>query len=427
MAEFNEEQYDAFLTHARSLFTPFKPILLVELFKGRSEIVSRIVSELKSGGRHIILFGDRGVGKTSLANLISFFGHFATGDVVLHRCVQGSTFDTISADILRKLGITHVPISRTSIQENTADIDLRVLTLSIGHTTTEESSPVDRFIFTPNSIAQYLENESKLIILDEFDRIDDARTRVAVADLIKQLSDADCTSRILIVGVSESVESLIGDHPSISRTLAQVRLGRMRPDEIAEILIDGLAALNVRCGRSHIDRIVATVDGFPHFAHLLGLEICSVIADRLIEGIGEPIVSTDDYRNALIRAIEGAQESLRLSYQRATETVRKKSDGYVHVLEGMAIADKVDVQINELLANINALFGTSYKQQSISNWLGVLVNERKVLLRTRVGFYKFADPMMRAYVRMIMGEKQIVGEGQYQKVFPFMVSPDMND
>ena len=77
MEAFNDEQYADFVALAKQQFTPFRPIQLVELFKGRKEIVQRVVGELQSPGRHVILYGDRGVGKTSLANLISFFGHLS--------------------------------------------------------------------------------------------------------------------------------------------------------------------------------------------------------------------------------------------------------------------------------------------------------------------------------------------------------------
>ena len=418
--KFTDEQYNDFMRLAREQFTPFRPIQLVELFKGRSETVRRIVNELQSPGRHIILYGDRGVGKTSLANLIPFFGHFRIDDAIIHRCNKSTTFDTICADVLRKLGITHVPISRTVVHEGSVDVNLQMLTIALGTSQTEELKSLEGFLFSPNVVAEHLEGKSKLIILDEFDRIDNVATGVAVADLIKQLSDSGAATRIVIVGVADSVEHLIGSHASIARSLAQVQLQRMLPSELKLILTDGFAALGLAFSESLIDSIVNTADGFPHFAHLLGLNLAEVVADRLYDAGGGRGITTKDYADALVRAIEGAQESLRIQYRKATETVRKKSDGYVQVLEGMAIADKTEVQINELLGNINALFGTEFKQQNISNWLGVLVNDRAVLLRQRVGFYKFADPMMRSYVRMIMGEKQLVGDTKYQQVFPFM-------
>lgn len=424
MGHFNDQQYYEFMKRAKDQFTPFTPIQLVELFKGRSEIIRKIVTELQSPGRHIILFGDRGVGKTSLANLTGFYAEFRSDRTLVHRCTTTSTFDTICADLLRKIGIHHVPVSKTIECQGTMELDLSAINISLGLTSTEELQALQPFLLTPNLVAEHIADRQLLVILDEYDRVESSATNVAISDLIKHLSDAGASTRLMIVGVSESVETLIGNHPSIARNIAQVHLQRMRPNELRPILVDGFQQLDITYDDSVLDSIIATSDGFPHFAHLLGLKICEVLADRLYES-DDPSkkVSEQCLSAALERAIEGTQESLRLAYQKATETVRKKSDGYVQVLEGMAAAEKTEVQINELLTNINGLFGTSFRQQNISNWLGVLVNDRKVLLRPRVGYYKFADPMMRAYVRMIMGEKRLSGDTFYQQLLPFMLVP----
>ncbi|WP_367379138.1 AAA family ATPase, partial [Halomonas sp. PR-M31] len=51
----------------RDIFTPHTPVDEVKHFFGREEEASRLVSVVNSPGQHILLYGDRGVGKTSLA------------------------------------------------------------------------------------------------------------------------------------------------------------------------------------------------------------------------------------------------------------------------------------------------------------------------------------------------------------------------
>jgi putative ribosome biogenesis GTPase RsgA len=51
------------------VFTPHTPVNLVELFLGRTEEVQSIVAQINTPGQHSLLFGDRGVGKSSLVFL----------------------------------------------------------------------------------------------------------------------------------------------------------------------------------------------------------------------------------------------------------------------------------------------------------------------------------------------------------------------
>src|SRR5438132_13610236 len=51
-------------------FTPGAPIDSRELFAGREKQVDRVISIIFQKGSHPVLFGERGVGKTSLTNTI---------------------------------------------------------------------------------------------------------------------------------------------------------------------------------------------------------------------------------------------------------------------------------------------------------------------------------------------------------------------
>src|SRR5216683_2158855 len=53
-----------------SAFSPSAPIDSRALFAGRREQVNRTISAVFQRGQHVVLFGERGVGKTSLANTL---------------------------------------------------------------------------------------------------------------------------------------------------------------------------------------------------------------------------------------------------------------------------------------------------------------------------------------------------------------------
>ena len=56
--------------NASKVFTPAAPVDEQKLFSGRIEQLRQVVDVVNQKGQHAIIFGERGVGKTSLANII---------------------------------------------------------------------------------------------------------------------------------------------------------------------------------------------------------------------------------------------------------------------------------------------------------------------------------------------------------------------
>jgi len=404
MGTFSSQQYADFTDRAAKLFLPFTPIDLLELFKGRVAVIRKLHEELSSPGRHAVLFGDRGVGKTSMANLMPFF--IGTPDDRTHtvRCSKESTFDSMLAKVLCESGVTHVSGVFTEEELRGISFGGSGVRLNATNSKTTEYQPVDGpFRITPQMICQHIGEDERLIVIDEYDRVTNEPTHAAIADLIKQFSDMGSPAKILLVGVAESVSTLLGSHESIVRCVAEVKLRRMEPEELREILTYGFTELGLDCGVEIENRIVELSDGFPHFTHLLGLKCCRAVANRCHDYSDQPVaVKAVDYRNALRQAIQDSDQTLKSAYREATETTRKKSEIFARVVEGIAISDSKEVQVNEIVHNINEIYDTDLKPQAISYHLGKLTADDRssILERSRTGFYKFANPMMRAFVRM---------------------------
>jgi ABC-type branched-subunit amino acid transport system ATPase component len=62
-----------YVADINSIFTPGSPIDSRDLFAGRTKQVEKVISTIFQKGSHAILFGERGVGKTSLANTLFDF------------------------------------------------------------------------------------------------------------------------------------------------------------------------------------------------------------------------------------------------------------------------------------------------------------------------------------------------------------------
>lgn len=58
---------------AGRVFSPAAPVDERDLFAGRITQLRRVIDVVNQRGQHAIIFGERGVGKTSLANVISSY------------------------------------------------------------------------------------------------------------------------------------------------------------------------------------------------------------------------------------------------------------------------------------------------------------------------------------------------------------------
>src|SRR5438874_2079299 len=63
------EEKSALKAMALQLFSPRTPINTADLFSGRRAQIQKTVNAIRQPGAHAVIYGERGVGKTSLANV----------------------------------------------------------------------------------------------------------------------------------------------------------------------------------------------------------------------------------------------------------------------------------------------------------------------------------------------------------------------
>lgn len=90
-------------------FTPSAPIDDLALFAGRSDQVGDVISGVVQKGQHVAIYGERGVGKTSLGNILADL--FDAPDLpeliaVKVNCGTDDNFETLWHGIFRELRIS---------------------------------------------------------------------------------------------------------------------------------------------------------------------------------------------------------------------------------------------------------------------------------------------------------------------------------
>src|SRR5690606_20895881 len=90
------------LERAHRIFVPSSPIREAGRLFGRHEQLQRVRRELLSPGRCVFIFGDRGVGKTSLAQTAAYLVNRTEEEPVLVNCYNAS-FSQVMTKVVRDL------------------------------------------------------------------------------------------------------------------------------------------------------------------------------------------------------------------------------------------------------------------------------------------------------------------------------------
>lgn len=379
----------------RNVFTPHTPINQESLFRGRSSEVQQILSTLNTPGQHVLLFGDRGVGKSSLANIASSKLIKITGkELIIKRCSKSDTFVSIFEEVLMKCG---VDIS-ISTKKNTNNLTFSKLGFGCEYST-ERNGVSDR-AQSPSWVCNKVKDNNILLLIDEFDAISNNDDKHKIAEVIKLLSDSNSSFKIFIVGIAESAEELTSGHPSVQRCLKEIKLSKMSMRELADIINSGSIRLKLNFTRDAKFRICRLSSGYPHFTHLIALKAAEM---AIINEMKE--IDIDLVNSAIEKSISDCENSLRQSYD---ETVKSSSTMVVYrkVLYATALCYDEFIRSKDIKFVFKFLFDEDITQQRLNQYLSKLVSNSndKILRRLTKGVYRFTDPRMSAYIRLVQSD-----------------------
>lgn len=279
-------------------FTPTQPRQGRRQIVGRQTELSRILQALQEDRSHVVLYAERGRGKTSLTNMV--VEALRRGDVVVarHTCDADSNFDTILRGLMRDL-----PSSLLAAQEHDANAEGCEQALP-----NRDLRPGDAV-----SLPSRLLCPSLVCVIDEFDRVEDPATRTRIADAIKQLSDRDVDLRFLIVGVSENLDQILGQHPSIQRNVLGVHLPLFTDRDVSLLIAKGARESGFSFSDVGVARIVGLARGMPYMAQLLALRLVQAASQR-----DDTVVSDEDFESAIAGLVADANPRVLVLYSELT-------------------------------------------------------------------------------------------------------------
>jgi Cdc6-like AAA superfamily ATPase len=395
---------DQFETLLRTTLSPTTPIRSPEHLRGREKKLEDIRRALVQPGRSVFVYGDRGVGKTSLAQTAAFEHQSSSKPPVLIGCDASSTFGRVAQQITtRLLGLDATLIK--SSNELKGALSSSGLNVEARRSTDKGPVPfpqsVDEAI---NMLLQAAKQHSSqpVIVVDEFERVKEDGERALFADLIKQTGDQSMPFKLIFCGVASSLGELLDAHHSCYRYLVTVELERLLPAPRFEIINEASNAVGVSIEASSLGRISAISDGFPHYIHL--------IAEKLLWEIfsdPEPITVSNPthYLQAIKAAVLDIEAKLKATYEKATQKY-VESDQYEAVL--WAVADHHELSrrsadIFEIYRHLADKYQiTTLTRDKFTQRINALKRSAhgQILKGSRQGWYEFREPVMRGYVRL---------------------------
>jgi hypothetical protein len=370
------------------VFTPSAPVDDQDLFAGRNHELFSVVEAMQSSGQHAVIYGERGVGKTSLARIAGGIG-LEQGQIALRiNCEASDDFSSLWIKVADELGIilAGVPVEKRGELEGAIRAAQDVLTAGV---------------LNANLIRVAMRNITThapvTIFFDEFNELSDSNAIITMANTIKALSDHIEKVTLCPVGVAEDLDALLEGHLSAVRAIAQVKMPRMSRDELADIVQRGLQRLDMTISDDGLEIIKVIPRGLPQYAHLLAQEGAR---NALLES--STSITRDNVMSGLKVGLLKLDRSLSQAYDKATYSPRKTK--FKEVLLACAIArlgDMGDFSPSDIRGPYSRIIGESVGVDRFNPQLTSLATTREILIREgddRRWRYRFKDPLMEPYV-----------------------------
>ena len=326
-----------------------------------------------------MLYSERGRGKTSLSNMVVEALRRSGIIVARYTCEAQSDFDSIVRGLMRDLP------GRPARQPG-GDHGRRRLR---GGTAAAHAAPGRRV-----ALPQRLACRGLVCLVDEFDRVEDTRTRTRLADAIKQLSDRDVPLQFLVVGVSENLDEILGQHPSIQRSVLGVHLPLFTDRDVAELIAKGGRESGFTFLPEAIAQVVMLSRGMPYMAQLLGLRLAQAAAAREVT-----VVSEADFDTAVERLLMDANP--RIVALHAALTDRGRDDEMVHALRRIAIAPQDEWGRLEVIALPEGRVSVGGRWVSNQAWERLMASAVLAPVRGNDGLFVFAERSLMHHVLLL--------------------------
>jgi hypothetical protein len=281
-------------TRLRAAFTPAQPVTDRRLFAGRIDVLTHLIEVIENRLAHVVIFGERGIGKTSLLHILSDLARESDYLTLRATCGARSEFEVLFRTLLAEVpALYHSSVSPVDASSESG-------------ATLADLLP--QRAFDARELSDLLNGVTSchiLVVLDEYDRIESESFRINIAELIKNLSDRAAPVQLVIAGVSSNLHELIGYIPSIRRNVVGLPLPKLVRAEVSEIIKRGEEASGIAFDPDIVSLVDDLSQGSPYLVRL----VCYHSSLTALEQ-GRTKVLREDIRNGLDQMVDEAAARL---------------------------------------------------------------------------------------------------------------------
>lgn len=369
--------------------SPTQPGMLVGRYDEIKKIDSALIQTRSDRTQSFLLLGERGIGKTSLMNLVKFL---ANGEIpfdntrehkhnflvietdITKETTQIALIKKIELALQRKLAQTEKTraifkgiwnfiskIEAAGIKlHSEKDIDKEIFFEEFSYSMSDTLNRLTKKDGENNFDASY---DGIIIIIDE---ADNAMPNLQLGSFVKLLTERlqkEGTEKLMfgISGLPKTREILIESHPSSIRLFEELYLDRLKPDEV-KLVIERVFEESKKINKvettienSARDLLINFSEGFPHFIQQYGFS-----AFETSNGI--TITDSDVQTGAFNK--NGALECIGKKYYHDDFYNKIKSDGYRQVL--VIMSEHLDGWVTKAQINTKFKGGASILKNAIN-------------------------------------------------------------
>ncbi len=305
----------------RNAFTPSHPVLDPAMFAGRREVLATLIRSIEDERLHTIIYGERGIGKTSLLHVLAQAGREARYLVTYVSCSAASTFDETFRAVAGHIPLLyHSDYGPTSKEAETGATFADLL----------PATPVT--LRLASDLCAKIIGTRVLMVLDEFDRCESVEFRRNITEFLKNLSDRSVRVQVVIAGVAGNLAELMDQGRRMNRNIVAFPVPKMTPPEIQELVENGERTTGLSFSEDAVQFIVSLANGLPYFASLLGQHAGLVALDA-----GRVAVTTADVSAAIAEALNELKTRMtRRSQAQVENAVKSGAHRILGPLAGMA-------------------------------------------------------------------------------------------
>ncbi len=405
----NKLNMSEFLDRVNRVLKPSQPIDSIEHLWGRKKQIQELEMALHANGRHGFIFGDRGVGKSSLAHTAANAIQSSDNKPIIVSCDTTSTLTSIVNTILS------YALSSIDIRERAHKITFRPPFFTYEYSEQLASKPelppvIDTL--TATMVLDSLPNwhsDKPVIVIDEFDQVPDEQ-RQSFGVLLKQLGDRGSKVKLIFTGIGQSLDSLMDGHLSSFRQLHQVKLDVLPWDGRFKIIETAFDEFGLVVPEDIRYKIAGLSDGFPSYIHLICEKLLFEVyySDDQVDEISFPL-----FLKALDEAITSVSETLRKSYDEATDG---KAEHIHHILWSMADSADLIRSYEHILCSyreiakqlqVEPLSEDKFKKEFSKLRNKAHGNILKRAFEKRTGWFAFSENVIRGFIRMCAEQSNV--------------------